>query len=87
MENSKSFIQEMHEEEGLHKIEKLQQKIDVTKFNIEVSQDIIAQTPYDAESNRLQEKNIQRRHAIGSLEKQIRDLKQTMEKRSEEMPT
>lgn len=86
MDDSNGFLKDMHEEEGLDKIDKLKKKIDVTKHNIEVSEAIIDETPYEAESNRLKEKNIQRKHAIGSMNKEIRDIEQTIEQRSAEVP-
>ena len=82
-----NFIQGMHEMEGHEKIDHLQKKIETTAENIAISQGIIAQTPSDAESNRLKEKNIQRQHAIGSMKKEIRDIEQAITQRGKEMST
>ena len=82
----KGFITKTHEAQGQQKIDKLKKKIETTKHNIEASESIIDETPYIAESNRLKEKNIQRRHAVGSMNKEIRDIEQTIEQRSTEVP-
>ena len=87
MDFSHGSIQKMYEEQGKDKINKLLQKIVVTEYNMEVSGEIIASTPSDAQRTRLREKNTRRRHAIGSMEKEIRDLRQTIEARSREVST
>ena len=77
-------LEKMHTDEGLLKIHKLEQKIDTTKYNIEVSNEIIDETPSAAQRDKLAEKNTQRQHAIGSMQKEIRDIQQTIEERSRE---
>ncbi len=85
MDRNQSDLEKLHSEEGFQKIEKLENKIDTTKYNIEVSNEIIAETPSDAQRDKLIEKNIQRQHAIGSMQKEIRDLHQTIEERAKEI--
>jgi len=81
MDDSNEFLKDMHEDQGQEKIDKLKKKIDTTQYNIEVSESIIDETPHEAESVRLKEKNTARKHAIGSMEKEIRDIEQTIEQR------
>lgn len=78
-------IQKMHEEEGYRKIQLLKTKIETTNNNIEISKEIIDQTPSDKEREKLIKKNLNRQHAVGSLKKQIRDIEQTMDERSGEV--
>lgn len=87
MDKEQSFIEDMHKQEGREKIEKLEKRIDTTKYNIEASEEIIANTPSDAQRDKLIEKNTQRRHAIGSINKEIRDIEQELEQRSREIKT
>lgn len=79
MDNNPNTIKNMHEEQGLEKIEKLQKRIDTTKYNIEVSEEIIAQTPSDAQKDTLTRKNTKRQHGIASIEKEIHDIEQDLE--------
>lgn len=79
MDSSPDSIQNMHVEQGREKIKKLQEKINTTKFNLEVSDEIIAETPSDAQQEKLTRKKIQRRHGIAGLEQKIRDIEQTLE--------
>jgi len=81
----KSNIQALHEEQGRTNIQKLKSKIDTTKHNIEISEAIIDETPFDKERQKLIDKNTNRQHAIGSMEKEIRDIEQTMAERSREV--
>lgn len=85
MNKEPSDLKKIHTDEGLQKISQLEKKIDTTKYNIEVSSEIIAETPSDAQREKLIEKNTQRQHAIGSMNKEIRDLQQTIEERSPEV--
>lgn len=80
MDNNSGAIKEMHEEEGREKIKKLQKKIDITKYNMEVSSEILAETPSDTQKEKLIEKNKRRRHGIAGLEKEIRDMEEVLEK-------
>ena len=80
MDNNSGTIKEMHEEEGREKIKKLQKKIDTTKYNMEVSSEILAETPSDTQKVKLSEKNKRRRHGIAGLEKEIRDMEEALEK-------
>ena len=84
MDKDPNAIEKMHMEHGLQKIDRLEQKIDTTKFNIEVSNEIIDETPSDAQREKLIEKNTQRQHAIGTMQKEIRDIQQTIDERSRE---
>ena len=83
--NGENSLQTMHKSEGQDKIKKLEDKIDTTEYNIEVSKELISGVPSDAQREKLIEKNTQRRHAIGSMKKEIRDIEQTMEQRSREI--
>ena len=85
--SGQSNLRDMHNDAGAEKISKLTQKIDVTQYNIEVSKEIIANTPSDAQRAKLQAKNTQRQQAIGSMQKEIRDIQQTMNERSREVST
>ncbi len=87
MNKSNDFLKQMHEAEGYARIRKLKKKLDVTKHNIEISEEIIAQTPNNAESERLREKNTKRMHAVGSIGKQIKDTEETIKRRSKEVST
>ena len=78
-------LEKTHTNEGLQKIDKLEQKIDTTQYNIEISSEIISETPSDAQRDKLIEKNTQRQHAIGSMQKEFRDIQQTIEERSREV--
>ena len=53
MDKNPNAIEKMHVEQGLQKIDKLEQKIDTTRFNIEVSNEIIDETPADAQREKL----------------------------------
>lgn len=80
MDNDPGTIKEMHEEEGREKIKKLQKKIDITKYNMEVSSEIVSETPSDTQKEKLTEKNRRRQHGIAGLEKEIRDIEEVLEK-------
>ena len=69
---------EMRKEQLRHTIDKLEQKIDITKYNIEVSKEIIVETPENAQREKLIQKNIQRQHGIAGIEKEIRDIEQRL---------
>lgn len=73
-------IKKMHEKQGQEKIERLQKKLDITKYNLEVSEEILSETPSDAQQEELIQKNKRRRHGIAGIEKDIRDIKQELEK-------
>lgn len=79
MDNDLSSVKKMHETQEREKIKKLQKKIDTTKYNIEVSKEIIADTPSDAQQEELIQKNMKRQHGISSIEKKIHDIKQELE--------
>jgi len=79
MDNNLNTIKKMHEEQGLERIEKLQKKIDTTKYNMEVSEQIIAETSSDAQQEKLTQKNRRRQHGIAGIEKEIRDIEQALE--------
>lgn len=79
MDNSLNAIKKIHEEQGRERIEKLQKKIDTTIYNMEVSEEVIAETPSDAQQEKLTQKNIRRRHGIAGIEKEIRDIKQALD--------
>ena len=80
----KGISQLMHETEGRNKIKELERKIGVTKYNIEASEEIIGHTPSDAQRDKLTQKNSQRHQAVSALQKEIRDIEQTMAERGRE---
>ena len=47
---------------------------------MEVSSEILAETPSDTQKVKLIEKNKRRRHGIAGLEKEIRDMEEALEK-------
>lgn len=69
----------MHEEQGYAIIEKLQEKMDTTRYNLEASEEIISETPSDAQREKLTQKNIRRQHGIAGIEKEIHDIKQALD--------
>lgn len=79
MDSGSDTIKKMHEEQGRGIIDKLQKKIDTTQYNMEVSEEIIAETPSDVQREKLTRKNIRRRHGIAGIEKEIRDIEQALE--------
>jgi hypothetical protein len=79
MDNDSNTIKKMHEEQGRGMIEKLQKKIDITRYNLEVSDKIISETPLDAQREKLTQKNIRRQHGIAGIEKEIHDIQQALE--------
>ena len=79
MDSNLDTIQKMHEDQGREKIKKLQEKINTTKYNMEVSDEIIAQTPSDEQQEKLTKKNILRQHGIAGLEQEIRNIEQALE--------
>jgi len=84
MDKPQTVPQLLHETEGREKIEELKRKINTTQHNIETSDELISGTPSDTQREKLREKNTQRRHAVGSLKKEIRDIEQTMAERGRE---
>lgn len=83
-DNGNNPLENAHEEEGRRKIARLENKIETTKHNIEVSSELIAGVPTDTQREKLIEKNTQRKHAIGSMKKEIQDIEQTIKDRSRE---
>jgi len=79
MDNDTETIKKMHEEQGRGMIEKLQDKIDTTRYNLEASDKVISETPSDTQREKLTEKNIRRQHGIAGIEKEIRDIEQALE--------
>lgn len=79
MDRDNRSIKEMHQEQGRTKIKKLQDKINITKYNMEISKGIIAETPSDTQQEKLSLKNKKRQHGIASLEKEIREIEQALE--------
>ena len=79
MDNHPDAIAKMHQEQGRERIGRLQKKIDITRYNMEVSKEIMAETPSDAQQEKLIEKNRRRQHGIAGIEKEIRDIEQAME--------
>ena len=84
MDKDHSVSKLLHETEGCKKIKDLTAKIDITQYNIEASEELISSTPSDTQREKLRQKNTQRRHAVGSLQKEIRDIEQTMAERGRE---
>ncbi len=87
MNDEQMAIEKMHEAEGRELIKQLTKKIDTTKYNIEISDEIIGSTPSNSQREKLIEKNTQRRHAIGSMKKEIETIEQTLEQRRREVST
>ncbi|MEA5010717.1 MAG: small, acid-soluble spore protein tlp [Angelakisella sp.] len=79
MDNTPDTMAKMSEEQMRAKIKKLEDKVDTTKYNMEVSKEIIAETPSDAQQEELTRRNIRREHGIASIEKEISDIKQKIE--------
>ena len=79
MGNDSNTIKKMHEEQGHGIIEKLQDKIDTTRYNLEASEEIIAETPSDVQREKLAQKNIQRQHGIAGIKKEIHDIEKALE--------
>ena len=79
MDNDTDTIKKMHKEQGLGKIDKLQDKLKTTQYNLEVSEEIISKTPSDLQREKLAQKNIRRQHGIAGIEKEIRDIEQALE--------
>ena len=79
MVNDSNSIQKMHEEQGNGIIGKLQEKIDTTRYNLEVSEEIIAETPSDVQREKLTQKNIRRQHGIAGIKKEIHDIEKALE--------
>lgn len=80
MDSNPNTIAKMHEEQGRERIEKLQKKIDTTRYDMEVSKEIILETPSDTQQEKLIRKNIRRQHGIAGIKKEIRDIEQAMDK-------
>lgn len=76
MDDDLSSVKKMRETQKREKIKRLQEKIDITQYNMEVSKEIIADTPSDAQQEKLIQKNIKRKHGISGIEKEIRDIEQ-----------
>lgn len=76
MDDDLSSVKKMRETQKREKIKRLQEKIDITQYNMEVSKEIIADTPSDAQQEKLIQKNIRRKHGISGIEKEIRDIEQ-----------
>lgn len=76
MEDGLNTIKKMHKSEGREKIQKIQKKIDTTKYNMEISKEVMSETPSDTQKEKLKEKNVNRQHAIASMQKEIRDIEQ-----------
>ena len=79
MGKDSNTIKKMHEEQGNGIIEKLQGKIDTTRYNLEVSEEIIAETPSDVQREKLTQKNIRRQHGIAGIKKEIHDIEKALE--------
>ena len=55
-ENDFDLVKKMHEEQGHAIIEKLQEKMDTTRYNLEASEEVISETPSDAQREKLTRK-------------------------------
>ena len=80
MDSGTDTTKKMHEEQGREIIKKLQNKVDTTRYNIEVSEEIIAETPSDVQREKLTQKNVRRQHGIAGIEKKICDIEQALDK-------
>lgn len=79
MDKNLETLKKMQQEKAKEKLEKLQEKVNITKYNMEVAEEIIAQTPSDTQQKKLTEKNIKRQHGLASLERQIDEIKESLE--------
>lgn len=79
MDKNLEALQKMQQQKAREKLEKLQEKVNITKYNMEVSEEVIAQTPSDTQKQKLTEKNIKRQQGLASLEKQIEEIEQSLE--------
>lgn len=79
MDKDSESIKKMREQQERGRIEKLRQKLDTTRYNMEVSEQIIAETPSDAQQEELVRKNVRRRHGIAGIEKEIQDIERALE--------
>lgn len=84
MANEPGNIEKMHEDEGRRKIRQLERKLQATQDNIEISEEIIDNTPSDAQRGKLTDKNTQRRRAAGAIRREIQDIEQTIKERDSE---
>ena len=73
-DNEMRAIKKMHQDQLKGTIEDLKNKLDTTKYNVEISKEIISETPSDTEREKLIEKNIRRKSGIANLEGEILDL-------------
>ncbi len=74
MDKNPSEIAKMQAEQGREQIKRLQDKLDTTRYNMEVSEEIIGETPSNAQQEKLTRKNIRRQHGIASIEKDMQDV-------------
>lgn len=63
MENELDAIKKEQNDRQQQRIKDIKQKIGTTRYNIEVSEEIIAETPSDAQQEKIKDKNANRRHA------------------------
>lgn len=73
MDNKPNALSRMQEDQQREQIEKLQKKMNITKYNMEVSKEIMAETPSDAEQEKLAQKNVRRQHGIAGIEREMQD--------------
>ena len=70
MNNSTKALEKMQKEQKWERIRQLRKKLATTKYNIEVSKEIMAETPSDAQQEQLRQ-NIRRQHGIAGIEKKF----------------
>lgn len=80
MDNDQKDIEKMNQEKERQKIQQLQKKLAITRYNMEISDEIISETPSDAQQEKLIQKNKRRKHGIAGIQKEIRDMEQEMQK-------
>lgn len=80
MDKDQKDIEKMNQEKERQKIQQLQKKLAITRYNMEISDEIISETPSDAQQEKLIQKNKRRKHGIAGIQKEIRDMEQEMQK-------
>ena len=73
MDNKPNALSRMQGDQKREQIEKLQKKMNITKYNMEVSKEIMAETPSDAQQEKLAQKNVRRQHGIAGIEREMQD--------------
>ncbi|GEM_PF-1225182 len=73
-------LEKIRKSQKWERIRQLRKKLAITRHNIEVSKEIMAETPSDAQQEQLKEKITQRQHGMAGIKKEIRDIQQELKK-------